>query len=128
ALLQHALIPPPLKKTGSLCLSRTLGSCGPAGVFPDQRSNRRGRACLVKGVGAVLGGMTVIRLAVELALVVQPRLGHERLDVALSIGRIARQEPAEGAVSLAHGAPEVLGAGRRDAIFSLSARRQREDC
>src|SRR5260370_27475122 len=101
-----------------------LGSV-PVWVLCDNWGDGRGRAALVKGAGVVLGSVIGVRHAIELAQIVQPRLGHKRLDVALFIGRIARNEPAEGAVSFAHaahlvhGAEKVLGLLRVDAVLDL---------
>src|SRR5260370_8581779 len=87
------------------CLSRTIRGSAPVCVLRDNRGDGRGRAALVKGASVVLDGVIGVRHASELAQIVQPRLGHKRLDVALFTGRIARNEPAEGAVSSTHAAP-----------------------
>ena len=73
----------------------------------------------------VLGSMIGVGHTLELAQIVHPRLGHKRLDMALGIRWITRQEPAEGPVSFAHaadlvhGAEKVLGPVRIDAVFDL---------
>src|SRR5258708_13469118 len=95
--------------SGSLRLSHSIRGSVPVWVLRDNRGDARGRAALVKGASVVFYSMIGVGHAIELAQIVQPRLGHKRLDVALFIGRIARNEPAEGAVSFAHAAHLVHG-------------------
>src|SRR6266478_6000297 len=102
----------------------TLGSI-PVWVLRDNRGDGRGSAALVKGASVVFYSMIGVGHAIELAQIVQPRLGHKRLNVALFTGRIARNEPAESAVSFAHaahlvhGAQKVLGLLWVDAVLDL---------
>ena len=80
----------------------------------------------MKGASVILDRMIGVSHAIELAQIVQPRLGHKRLDVALFIGRIVRQKPAEGAIPVAHTAhlvhskEKVLGLPRVDVVCSLA--------
>src|SRR5260370_20902908 len=111
--------------SGSLRLSHSIRGSVPVWVLRDNRGDARGRAALVKGASVVFYSMIGVGHAIELAQIVQPRLGHKRLDVALFIGRIARNEPAEGAASFAHAAHlghathKVLGLLRVDAVLAL---------
>jgi len=106
-------------------LSRSIWVTVPVWTLPDKRSDGGGRTAQMKGDSMVQGGMIGIRHAIKLPQVVQPRLGHERLDVTLFMCRIVRKKPTEGAVSLAHeahllhGAEKVLSPLRVDAVFGL---------
>src|SRR5260370_7380871 len=86
----------------SLRLSHSIVGSVPVWALRDNRGDGRGRAALVKGASVVLGSVIGVRHAIELAQIVQPRLGHKRLDVALFIGRIARNEPATPPASSPH--------------------------
>ncbi len=108
-----------------LLLFHSVRGTVPVRVLRDQRGDGRGRAVLVKRASVVLGAVIDVRHAVELAQIVQPGLGHKCLDMAIFIGRVAREEPAEGFVSFAHSADlvhsaeEVLGLIWVDAVLDL---------
>src|SRR5271157_2948397 len=106
-----------------LLLSHSVRGIVPVWALPDKRGDGRERAALVKRASVVLGAVIGVCHAVELPQIVQPGLGHKCLDMAIFIGRIAREEPAEGSVSFAHladlvhGTEEVLGLIWVDAIL-----------
>src|SRR5258708_14192916 len=107
--------------SGPLRLSHFILGSVPVWVLRDNRGNARGRAALVKGASVVFYSMIGVGHAIELAQIVQPRLGHKRLNVALFTGRIARNEPAEGAVSFAHAAHLVHSAQKGFCLLRVDA-------